>query len=271
MFCCFWPYNSYENAWSSRWPLGPFFHWGMYCFLFLQRPNSPFWGCCPGRALESGEAVGKFGRTDVLLGCSPAAGTGQGGAPYGPMIPSHRMWDWNHQEGGASTVEPWDQQPGAPLALISQIDIGTLLKEVPCVNPMHEIWILFFISPAGQQNLDPFCQDRCVELTEKLELLQPDLQKKDLSGCFEAACEEFGGDFFHFYPFLGWSDSFRWFLSSWRCSHLPMVKADLPIQTPFNPVIRGCILLQLAFFQETLRQTNLRIEGEIEDLERERR
>ena len=40
-------------------------------------------------------------------------------------------------------------------------------------------------------------------LTEKLELLQPDLQKKDLSGCFEAACEEFGGDFFHFYPFLG--------------------------------------------------------------------
>jgi hypothetical protein len=38
-----------------------------------------------------------------------------------------------------------------------------------------------------------------------------------------------------------------------------------------NPVIRGCILLQLAFFQETLRQTNLRIEGEIEDLERERR
>ena len=41
--------------------------------------------------------------------------------------------------------------------------------------------------------------------------------------------------------------------------------------SPFNPVIRGCILLQLAFFQETLRQTNLRIEGEIEDLERERR
>ena len=66
-------------------------------------------------------------------------------------------------------------------------------------------------------------QDRCVELTEKLELLQPDLQKKDLSGCFGAVSLELP---FHFYPFL-------------RLGRVRSCQWSKPT-SPFNPVIGVC-------------------------------
>ncbi len=80
-------------------------------------------------------------------------------------------------------------------------------------------------------------KERCIELTEKLEQLQPDLQKKDSRhGCRHSSHK-------------------RSMLEQWK-SYLPS-----DVRFFYKEIDRA--------FQETLRQTNLRLEGEIQDLEKD--